>query len=44
MNAEPRTILLVEPTQAFLGTIRLDALKYENVELADFYPYGKVTL
>ena len=38
-----RTILLVEPTQPFLGTIHLDALKYENVELANFYPYGDVT-
>ncbi len=37
-------ILLVEPTQPFLGTIRLDALSYENVELAKFYPYGDVTL
>jgi hypothetical protein len=38
-----RKILLVEPTQPFLGTIHLDALKYENVELANFYPYGDVT-
>ncbi len=38
-----RKILLVEPTQPFLGTIRLDALSYENVDLTNFYPYGNVT-
>jgi microcystin degradation protein MlrC len=35
-----RTILLVEPTEPFLGTVRLDQLNYENVDLNDFYPYG----
>ena len=35
-----RTILLVEPTQPFLGTVRLDALAYGNVALSGFYPYG----
>ncbi len=35
-----RTILLVEPTEPFLGTVRLDALAYRNVDLSDFYPYG----
>ena len=35
-----RTILLVEPTEPFLGTVRLDALKYENVTLEDYYPFG----
>jgi microcystin degradation protein MlrC len=35
-----RTILLVEPTEPFLGTVRLDALKYENVALEKFYPFG----
>jgi len=39
-----RKILVVEPTQPSLGTIRLDALRYENVELANFYPYGNVPL
>lgn len=34
------TILLVEPEQPFLGTVRLDGLAYENLRLADFYPYG----
>ena len=35
-----RTILLVEPDQPFLGTVRLDGLPYRNVELGAFYPYG----
>lgn len=35
-----RTILLVEPTEPFLGTVRLDALPYRNVELSRFYPFG----
>ena len=35
-----RTILLVEPTEPFLGTVRLDALNYQNVDLARFYPFG----
>jgi microcystin degradation protein MlrC len=33
-----RTILLVEPTEPFLGTVRLDALKYEHVDLNRYYP------
>jgi microcystin degradation protein MlrC len=33
------TIILVEPTQPFLGTVRLDALQYENVELKALYPF-----
>ncbi|HEY8611999.1 MAG TPA: M81 family metallopeptidase [Roseomonas sp.] len=36
-----RTILLVEPPQPFLGTIRLDGLAYENMKLTDYYPYGQ---
>lgn len=39
-----KTILLVEPTEPFLGTVRLDALKYENVDLKRYYPYGNPTL
>jgi microcystin degradation protein MlrC len=35
-----KTIVLVEPAEPYLGTVRLDALPYENVELAAFYPYG----
>ncbi len=36
-----KTILLVEPDQPFIGTVRLDALKYQNLKLEKFYPYGK---
>jgi microcystin degradation protein MlrC len=35
-----KTILLVEPPEPFLGTVRLDGLRYENVDLKKFYPYG----
>ena len=35
-----KTILLVEPEQPFLGTVRLDGLRYENVELGRYYPYS----
>jgi microcystin degradation protein MlrC len=34
------TILLVEPVDPFLGTVRLDALPYRHVDLKAFYPYG----
>ena len=37
------TILLVEPPEPFMGTVHLDALAYEHVDLAAFYPYGRVT-
>jgi microcystin degradation protein MlrC len=40
-NGFARTILLVEPDQPSLGTIHLDALPYENVDLKRFYPYGE---
>jgi microcystin degradation protein MlrC len=36
-----KTILLVEPPEPFLGTVHLDALPYENVDLKRFYPYGE---
>jgi len=39
-NGFAKTILLVEPDQPFLGTVHLDALPYENVDLKQFYPYG----
>ena len=39
-NGFAKTILLVEPTEPFLGTVRLDGLPYENVDLKNFYPYG----
>ena len=38
-----KTILLVEPNEPFLGTVRLEGLPYENVDLKRFYPYGDVT-
>ena len=38
-----KTILLVEPEQPFLGTVRLDALPYKNVDVKRFYPYGDVS-
>lgn len=38
-----RTILLVEPTEPFLGTVRLDALPYRNVDVKKYYPYGDVS-
>jgi microcystin degradation protein MlrC len=37
-----KTILLVEPVEPFLGTVRLDGLPYRNVDLKKFYPYGDV--
>src|SRR3989454_135803 len=37
-----KTILLVEPEQPFLGTVRLEALPYRNVDISKFYPYGDV--
>ena len=36
-----KTILLVEPDQPFVGTVRLEALDYKHMKLTDFYPYGK---
>ena len=38
-----KTILLVEPEQPFLGTVRLEALPYRNVDISKFYPYGDVS-
>jgi microcystin degradation protein MlrC len=38
-----KTILLVEPEQPFLGTVRLEALPYRNVDISQFYPYGDVS-
>jgi hypothetical protein len=35
-----KTILLTEPEQPFLGTVRLEALPYRNVDISKFYPYG----
>ncbi len=38
-----KTILLTEPEQPFLGTVRLEALPYKNVDISKFYPYGDVS-
>jgi microcystin degradation protein MlrC len=38
-----KTILLVEPEQPFLGTVRLEALPYRNVDISKFYPYRDVS-
>src|SRR6266850_317762 len=38
-----KTILLVEPERPFLGTVRLEALPYRNVDISKFYPYGDVS-
>ena len=40
-NAYAKTILLVEPDQPFLGTIRLEGLNYKHLKLDNFYPFGK---
>jgi hypothetical protein len=32
---------LVEPVEPFLGTVRLDALPYRNIDIRKFYPYGE---
>ncbi|MSP49038.1 MAG: M81 family peptidase [Alphaproteobacteria bacterium] len=42
-NGWAKTILLVEPTQPFLGTVRLEALPYRHADLKKFYPYGNPT-
>ena len=34
------TIVLVEPVEPFLGTVRLEGLPYQNFDLKKFYPYG----
>jgi len=36
-----KTILLVEPEQPFLGTVRIDALPYKHLDVNKFYPFGK---
>jgi microcystin degradation protein MlrC len=38
-----KTIMLVEPEQPFLGTVRLEALPYRNVDVKKYYPYGDVS-
>jgi microcystin degradation protein MlrC len=40
-NGYAKTILLVEPEQPFLGTVRLEGLNYQHLKLDQFYPFGK---
>ena len=40
-NGLAKTILLVEPDEPFLGTVRLEALPYRNVDISKYYPYGQ---
>lgn len=35
-----KTIIIVDAPGPFVGTVHLDALPYENVELSNYYPYG----
>ena len=35
-----KAIIVVEPDEPFLGTLRLDGLEYQNVDLKQYYPYG----
>lgn len=39
-NGFAKTILLVEPPGPFMGTVHLDALKYENLRVQDYYPFS----
>ena len=43
-NGFAKTILLVEPTEPFLGTVHLDKLPYQNVDLKQYYPCGNPML
>jgi microcystin degradation protein MlrC len=40
-NGYAPTILLVEPDQPFVGTVRLEALPYKHLDLKKFYPYNQ---
>jgi microcystin degradation protein MlrC len=35
-----KTIIIVDAPGPYVGTVRLDALPYENVSLGNYYPYG----
>lgn len=37
-----KTIIIVDAPGPFIGTIHLDALPYENINLGDYYPYLSV--
>ncbi len=38
------TIHIVDAPGDWFGTLRLDALEYENVDLTDFYPFGRTEM
>ncbi|HCN28461.1 MAG TPA: hypothetical protein DIT64_06755 [Verrucomicrobiales bacterium] len=40
-NGFAKTILLVEPPGPFMGTVHLDALRYENLRVSEFYPFSE---
>ena len=40
-NGFAKTILLVEPPGPFMGTVHLDALRYENLRVREFYPFSE---
>jgi microcystin degradation protein MlrC len=40
-NGFAKTILICEPEQPFLGTVKVDALPFEHLEVRKLYPYNK---
>jgi len=36
-----KTIVVVDAPGSFIGTVHLDALPWENIELSDYYPWGE---
>ncbi|WP_438482351.1 M81 family metallopeptidase [Oleiharenicola lentus] len=40
-NGYAKTILLTEPDEPFLGTIRVEALPYQHTNVNKFYPHNK---
>jgi len=40
-NGFAKTILLMEPPEPFLGTVKIEALPFEHLDLKKFYPYNK---
>ncbi len=40
-NGFAPTILLVEPPGPYMGTVRLEALPYQNLRVKDFYPFSE---
>lgn len=40
-NGFAKTILLMEPPEAFLGTVKVEALPFVNLDIKKFFPYNK---